>query len=87
MIATVQQPKDILKQRDNHNSYIMMTDSSIPVMNKPVDMMEVGPNGNNLQAAARKRHPVEVLQRQQGKLLLIFFFFIPPHHVNDMTKS
>ena len=53
-----------------------MTDSNIPVMNKPADMMEVGPNGNNLQAAARKRHPVEVLQRQQGKVFSFFFVTI-----------
>ena len=51
-----------------HYNYIMMSDNSLPVMNKPVDMMEVGPNGNNLQAAARRRHPVEELQRQQGTL-------------------
>jgi hypothetical protein len=44
----------------------MMNDNSIPVMNKPVNMMEAGPNGNNLQAQALKRHPVEELQRKQG---------------------
>jgi hypothetical protein len=44
----------------------MMSDNSIPVMKKPVDMMETGVNGNNLQAAARQVHPVDELQRQQG---------------------
>ena len=46
----------------------MMSDASIPVMNKPVDMMEAGPNGNNLQTAALARHPVDDIQRQAGKL-------------------
>lgn len=45
----------------------MMSDSSIPVMNKPADIMSAGVNSNNLQAAARQRHPVDDLQRQQGK--------------------
>ena len=44
----------------------MMSDNSIPVMDKPVNMMEAGPNGNNLQAAAVKKHPIEMMQRQQG---------------------
>jgi hypothetical protein len=39
---------------------------SIPVMNQPVNMMDVGANGNNLAAAAMQRHPVEVLQQRQG---------------------
>eukprot|EP00540_Astrosyne_radiata_P022369 CAMPEP_0116864862 /NCGR_PEP_ID=MMETSP0418-20121206/25061_1 /TAXON_ID=1158023 /ORGANISM="Astrosyne radiata, Strain 13vi08-1A" /LENGTH=133 /DNA_ID=CAMNT_0004500137 /DNA_START=145 /DNA_END=546 /DNA_ORIENTATION=+ len=38
---------------------------AIPVMTKPVNYMEVGPNGNNLAAAAVKRHPVDTLQQQQ----------------------
>ena len=45
----------------------MMGDNSIPVMNKPVDVMSSGVNSNNLQAAARARHPVDDLQREQGK--------------------
>ena len=44
----------------------MMSDTSIPVMKKPVDMMEGGPKGNNLQAQAMQRHPIEDLQRRQG---------------------
>jgi Proteasome maturation factor UMP1 len=35
----------------------------IPIMNKPASLMEVGPNGNNLAAAAASRHPVDDLQR------------------------
>jgi hypothetical protein len=30
-------------------------------------MMESGANGNNLAAAAMRRHPVEILQQRQGK--------------------
>eukprot|EP00526_Cylindrotheca_closterium_P028241 CAMPEP_0113618614 /NCGR_PEP_ID=MMETSP0017_2-20120614/9431_1 /TAXON_ID=2856 /ORGANISM="Cylindrotheca closterium" /LENGTH=83 /DNA_ID=CAMNT_0000528135 /DNA_START=53 /DNA_END=301 /DNA_ORIENTATION=+ /assembly_acc=CAM_ASM_000147 len=51
----------------------MMSDNSIPVMNKPVDMMSSGVNSNNLQAAARQRHPVEELQRQQATQKVSFF--------------
>jgi hypothetical protein len=43
----------------------------IPVMNQPVNMMEVGVNGNNLAAAALQRHPVEVFQRRQGMLCIL----------------
>ena len=39
---------------------------SIPVMKQPRNMMEVGPNGNNLQAQARRRHPIDDLQRTAG---------------------
>lgn len=35
-------------------------------MNQPANMMEVGPNGNNLAAAARQKHPIDLLQQQQG---------------------
>jgi hypothetical protein len=45
----------------------MMSESSIPVLRKPIDMMEAGPNGNNLQAGALARHPVDELQRRQGE--------------------
>lgn len=44
----------------------MMSDTTIPVMSKPVNMMEAGPNGNNLQAHALQRHPVDELQRRQA---------------------
>ncbi len=47
---------------------IMMNDTGLPVMNKPVNMMEAGPNGNNLQAQAMQRHPIDELQRRQGTL-------------------
>lgn len=48
---------------------MMMSDNSIPVMNQPSNMMETGVNGNNLQASAQKTHPIDVLQRQQGKII------------------
>lgn len=35
----------------------------IPVLNQPVSMMEAGPNGNNLAAAASARHPVDHFQQ------------------------
>ena len=38
--------------------------TSIPVMSKPANLMEVGPNGNNLAAAARAAHPVDEMQRR-----------------------
>eukprot|EP00980_Cylindrotheca_fusiformis_P011138 scaffold2557_cov121-Cylindrotheca_fusiformis.AAC.21 len=44
----------------------MMSDSSIPVMKQPGNMMETGLNGNNLQAAAQKSHPIDELQRRQA---------------------
>ena len=44
----------------------MSTDNGIPVMNKPVNTMEVGANGNNLAVSAMRRHPVEELQQRQG---------------------
>lgn len=36
-------------------------------MKKPVNMMEAGPNGNNLQARALQQHPVESMQQRLGK--------------------
>lgn len=45
---------------------MMNDDNSIPVMKKPANMMEVGPNGNNLQAAALQKHPIEVMQKRQA---------------------
>ncbi|CAJ1970145.1 unnamed protein product [Cylindrotheca closterium] len=51
----------------------MMSDSSIPVMNKPADVMSAGVNSNNLQTTARQRHPVDQLQRQQAYQKATFF--------------
>ena len=39
---------------------------SIPIIDKPISMMEVGPNGNNLASQAMARHPVEDLQKNVG---------------------
>uniref|UniRef100_A0A6U9XID0 Proteasome maturation factor UMP1 n=1 Tax=Pseudo-nitzschia australis TaxID=44445 RepID=A0A6U9XID0_9STRA len=50
----------------------MSTANGIPVMNKPVDSMEVGPNGNNLATAAMRRHPIEELQRRQAAQRISF---------------
>jgi hypothetical protein len=44
----------------------MSTETGIPLMNKPVDSMQVGANGNNLATAAMRRHPIEELQQRQG---------------------
>jgi len=44
----------------------MSSDNGIPVMKKPVDMMEVGANGSNLATSAMRRHPIEELQQRQG---------------------
>lgn len=44
----------------------MSSENGIPVMKKPVDAMEVGPNGNNLATAALRRHPIEELQKRQA---------------------
>ena len=44
----------------------MMSDACIPVMKKPVNEMEAGPNANNLQTAAMERHPIDNMQRRQG---------------------
>lgn len=38
--------------------------AGIPVMQKPASLMEVGPNGNNLAAAAASQHPVDHLQQR-----------------------
>ena len=48
------------------NCYIETMDdmTSIPIMGKPANLMEVGPNGSNLAAAARSAHPVEEMQRR-----------------------
>ncbi|KAG7361713.1 proteasome maturation factor UMP1 [Nitzschia inconspicua] len=44
----------------------------IPIMNQPVNMMEVGANGSNLAATAIQRHPVEVLQKRQASTRISF---------------
>ena len=54
-------------QESQSLSKMMNDDNSIPVMKKPANMMEVGPNGNNLQAAALQKHPIEVMQKRQGE--------------------
>jgi Proteasome maturation factor UMP1 len=36
---------------------------SIPIMHQPASLMLNGPNGNNLAARAKARHPVDDLQR------------------------
>jgi len=36
----------------------------IPIVKKPVSLMETGPSGNNLAVAAAERHPVDTIQRQ-----------------------
>eukprot|EP00978_Attheya_sp_CCMP212_P047459 scaffold421377_cov55-Attheya_sp.AAC.3 len=38
----------------------------IPVMRSPPNLMASGPNGSNLAAAARRSHPVEVVQQQSA---------------------
>jgi hypothetical protein len=38
--------------------------AQIPIMQQPASLMQVGPNGNNLAAAAASRHPVDQLQQQ-----------------------
>ena len=54
-----------------------MDDTGIPVMNKPVNMMEAGPNGNNLQAQAMRRHPVEEMQLRQSKCFCLLLLAAP----------
>jgi len=36
----------------------------IPIVKKPVSLMETGPSGSNLAVAAAERHPVDTMQRQ-----------------------
>ena len=59
----------------------MMSDtSSIPVMNKPVNnLMEVGPNGNNLQVQALQKHPVAELQGKWLRSLLLLYCGLLSH--------
>lgn len=40
-------------------------------MKKPVDLMEVGINGNNLATSAMRQHPIEELQQRQGMILIL----------------
>ena len=42
----------------------MASVGTIPVMKKPVSSMETGPNGVNLEASSKARHPVDILQQQ-----------------------
>lgn len=44
----------------------MEVNPSIPIIDKPISMMEVGPNGNNFASQAMARHPVEDLQKNIG---------------------
>lgn len=46
----------------------MSSDKGIPVLNRPVDMMEAGVNGINLASLAMQRHPIEKLQECQCKI-------------------
>ncbi|VEU39185.1 unnamed protein product [Pseudo-nitzschia multistriata] len=50
----------------------MSSENGIPVMNKPVDAMEVGPNGSNLATAAMRKHPMEELQQRQAAQRISF---------------
>mmetsp|Transcript_3936 Transcript_3936/g.10390 ORF Transcript_3936/g.10390 Transcript_3936/m.10390 type:complete len:137 (-) Transcript_3936:248-658(-) len=43
-----------------------MMDGMIPVMDKPSNMMESGPNGDNLEHMAMSRHPIDDMQRQRA---------------------
>ena len=40
-----------------------LNSSSIPVMRSPVDLMNDGPNSDNLAAAAVQSHPIDRMQR------------------------
>lgn len=45
-----------------------MNNPSVPVMENPGNtMMEAGPNGINLAAAAQARHPIDVMQRNPNR--------------------
>jgi hypothetical protein len=56
----------------------MSTENGIPIMNKPVNAMEAGPNAGNLAAAALQRHPIEDQQQRHGEcycsILCAYFF-------------
>ena len=43
-------------------------------MKKPINMMEAGPNGNNFQAQALQRHPIEWMQHREGAFPLFDLF-------------
>lgn len=45
-----------------------MSDPKIPIMSKPSNLMELGPNGNNLATAAASRHPIDEMQRRSRGL-------------------
>lgn len=40
--------------------------TEIPMMKSPANVMEAGPNGNNLATAASRVHPVDQLQRAEA---------------------
>lgn len=40
-----------------------LNSSSIPVMRSPVDLMNEGPNSDNLAASAMQAHPIDRMQR------------------------
>ena len=48
----------------------MSTENGIPIMNKPVNAMEAGPNAGNLASAAIQKHPMETQQHQNGENFL-----------------
>ena len=62
-------------------------------MKKPVDLMEVGINGNNLATSAMRQHPIEELQQRQGtydinigvKIRYKLMLFALRHSVYGMT--
>mmetsp|Transcript_20908 Transcript_20908/g.29057 ORF Transcript_20908/g.29057 Transcript_20908/m.29057 type:complete len:138 (-) Transcript_20908:211-624(-) len=41
--------------------------TGIPMMKSPANVMEAGPNGNNLASAATRAHPVDQLQRAEAE--------------------
>lgn len=63
-LASLEQPNTVLLLKKKRK-YLKMEDiASIPLMNKPANLMELGPNGNNLAAAAQSAHPVDAMQRR-----------------------
>lgn len=44
----------------------METTPTIPLVEEPISMMEVGPNGTNFASQAMSRHPVDDLQQNSG---------------------
>jgi hypothetical protein len=50
--------------------------SSIPVMRSPADLMNNGPNSDNLAAGAMHAHPIDRMQRGEYR-----------HNINNNTDS